>query len=381
MSSTIYAADLMSALKSGQVSGDLRYRFETVHDAEKENSVISTVRTRLSYSTGDYKNISAAIEFEGTFSAFRKDYNSGINNKTQYVSVLDPIGTHANQRYIAYRGLPKTSILYGRQRIVFDNGRFIGDDGWRQNEQSFDGLTISSTLLPKTELTYAHIYQRIGVSFEVERMKSNLLNISYHGLKNHIVTGYSYFFNLEEQPLNSQRTSGARMSGEYSLRRGSSLLYAIEYARQRSYKNSPAFIESDYVNAGLGVEAGNIRLHFGFEQFSGDNEWGFSTPLASKRSFNGRTHQFLETPLSGLRNASLSLSGRFMGVDLAVTFHDFSTYVGHRYLGNEWNVMATQSLNEYSDLMIGYAHYSDADSTDGIGSTESRFWFQYQVGI
>ncbi len=379
---TIYAADnLMSALKNGQVAGDIRYRLETLQFTGKENAVASTARTRLSYITDDYKNIHAAIEFEGTFSAFTKEYNSGVNDKVRYAEILDPVATHANQRYIAYHGLPKTSIYYGRQRIVFDNGRFVGSDSWRQNEQSFDGLTISSTLLPEVEFTYAYIYQQIGVSLDVERMKSNLLNISYHGLKNHIITGYSYFLNLEEQPINSQRTSGARMTGEYSLRRGSSLLYSIEYAKQRSYKNSPAFIESDYVNAGLGVAIGEIKVQLGFEQLSGDDEWGFSTPLASKHSFNGRTSQFLATPLAGLRDVSISLAGRLIGLNLVATFHDFSTYVDNRYIGNEWNVMATRPINRYSGLMVGYANYSDADSTDDTGSKASRFWFQYQVGF
>ncbi len=229
---TVYAAeDFIRALQSGQVSGDIRYRLEKAGQQEKRDATASTVRTRLSYGSASYRDLYVAIEFEGVFSVFKKEYNSGLNDNLEYATILDPTVIDANQRYIAYQGIPKTSIFYGRQRIVFNNGRFVGDDGWRQNEQSFDSLTINSTLIPFVELTYAHIYQRVGVLSRVEQMKTNLLDISYHGFKNHVITAYGYFFNLTQRPLDSQQTFGSRMTGEYDLQRGSFLVYAIEYAR------------------------------------------------------------------------------------------------------------------------------------------------------
>ncbi len=119
----------------------------------------------------------------------------------------------------------------------------------------------------------------------------------------------------------------------------------------------------------------------GFEQLSGDDKWGFSTPLASKHSFNGRTNQFIETPLSGLRDLSFSLESSFAGMTFQAGFHDFVAYVDNRYLGNEWYITALKTIDNDSELMLGYASYSDDDESDGIGNEGSRLWFQYQIDI
>jgi len=45
----------------------------------------------------------------------------------------------------------------GRQRIIFDNERFIGGVGWRQNEQTFDALSFSHTAGNGFNFTWAYI--------------------------------------------------------------------------------------------------------------------------------------------------------------------------------------------------------------------------------
>ena len=36
-------------------------------------------------------------------------------------------------------------LKYGRQRLILDNARFIGNVGWRQNEQTYDGVKAAIT--------------------------------------------------------------------------------------------------------------------------------------------------------------------------------------------------------------------------------------------
>ena len=36
------------------------------------------------------------------------------------------------------------TLIFGRQRIKLDDDRFIGNVGWRQNEQTFDALTFKT---------------------------------------------------------------------------------------------------------------------------------------------------------------------------------------------------------------------------------------------
>ena len=52
--------------------------------------------------------------------------------------VPDPRGTELNRFQITNTSLPGTRTTLGRQRIVLDDSRFVGNVGFRQNEQTFD---------------------------------------------------------------------------------------------------------------------------------------------------------------------------------------------------------------------------------------------------
>ena len=76
-------------------------------------------------------------------------YNSTRNGITDRPVVADPTGTDVNQALILYRGIDSTLIRAGRQRINLDNQRFVGAVGWRQNDQTYDGISLSNTSLPE----------------------------------------------------------------------------------------------------------------------------------------------------------------------------------------------------------------------------------------
>src|SRR3546814_9338854 len=76
---------------------------------------------------------------------FNANYNSTTIGNTAFPVVADPDATELNQAYVSYAdaGFKATA---GRQRLIFDNHRFIGNVGWRQNEQTFDALDLTYKL-------------------------------------------------------------------------------------------------------------------------------------------------------------------------------------------------------------------------------------------
>ena len=78
-------------------------------------------------------------------------FNNTVNRKTQYPVVADPEATEVNQAYLIYGGIPDTRLQAGRRAIKLDNQRFVGNVGFRQNEQTFDSATIANSTL--TDLT------------------------------------------------------------------------------------------------------------------------------------------------------------------------------------------------------------------------------------
>ena len=52
-----------------------------------------------------------------------------------FATIVDPEQTEVNRAYLRYRGISRLDIGLGRQRIVLDNQRFVGNVGWRQDSR------------------------------------------------------------------------------------------------------------------------------------------------------------------------------------------------------------------------------------------------------
>lgn len=79
------------------------------------------------------------VEAESATALGGKNYDSNVSGGTAngYAVVPDPEATEINQAYLSYSSIPLASnVKWGRQRLILDNARFIGNVGWRQNEPS-----------------------------------------------------------------------------------------------------------------------------------------------------------------------------------------------------------------------------------------------------
>jgi hypothetical protein len=249
----VFAAETLGeALTGGKTSLQMRYRYEWVEqEGIAKNAGASTMRTQLGYTTGDYHGFGALLQFEDVRAIGDEHYNSTINGLTQYPVVVDPQSTEINQAYLSYKGLPGTLFKYGRQVIVYDNHRFIGDVGWRQNQQTFDAFSVANTSLPDTTISYAHAVnanrifgERHPTLSDVE-FRGDWLNLAYKGLAFGSFTGYAYLVDYEPgQPFPvtaSNMTLGLRFDGGVKLGTPK-LLYTAEYAKQSDYEDGAATV-------------------------------------------------------------------------------------------------------------------------------------------
>ena len=84
------------------------------------------------------------IEAEDILAADGDSYSqSGLNPAATCRAVVgDPETSEINQVFLSCTG-GKTTATVGRQRLVLDGARFVGDVGWRQNMQTL-AVTIQS---------------------------------------------------------------------------------------------------------------------------------------------------------------------------------------------------------------------------------------------
>lgn len=374
MVTPVSAADsVTAALSEGKASLDLRYRYETVDQkGVTEDAKASTLRTRLNYTTGDFGDFSAFIEFDDVTALGDVKYNDATGlatAETAYPVVADPEGTEVNQANITYKGIEDTTIKLGRQRVIFDNARFIGNVGWRQNEQTYDALAVINKSLADTTIVYGYVSNVNRIFGEASSKgdidtKTHLLNVSYSGLDAGKITAYGYFLDLIDSPAASNSTIGARFSGGTDVSEGVKALYTVEYATQSDYKQGASTIDADYTLLELGAKVKGVTAKIGVETLGADTS-AFSTPLATAHAFNGWADKFLGTPANGLEDTYVSLSGKVSGVKLVGVYHDYSADKGGASYGDEINLLAVKKFGKNYKGLVKYASYSaDTHATD-----------------
>jgi hypothetical protein len=382
---------LTGALKNGEVSYDLRLRYEGVDQDgtylvdEEEQDLLhakaATVRLRLGYKTGVYHGLFAFAELEGTEAIGGDEYNSTSNGRIEYPVVADPQDAEFNRIFLAYKGVRNTVFKFGRQRIKLDNNRFIGNVGFRQNEQTFDALTVESKLTEKMTLVAGHIFNvnRIFGEHHPDPSMSdtdtctNILNVSY-GFEIGRLTAYIYQIKLNDAPAASHQNLGLRFSGDRPLSDKTELLYAAEYAKQSDYADGDPVNDAEYQLAELGMTAHGVTLKAGYEVLGGDGTYAFVTPLATLHAFNGWTDKFISTPPGGLEDLYFLATAKIKGWKLQGVYHDFTADEGGEDYGKELGFLVARKFREFYGVSFKYASYS----ADGWMTDTDKFWITLQ---
>ena len=374
---------LAEALAQGKVSLQLRARFEGVDQTGLRDADALTLRTRLGFTSAPWSGWSGSVEAESIAALDGDRYSqAGLNpGGAGRAVVADPTSTEINQAFLRGAFPAATVATLGRQRLVLDNARFIGDVGWRQNQQTFDAFTLQSQALSKTTLTYAYLH-RIHRVFGDRHPQGNWTSASLvvHGVRSGlpaggIVAAYAYLLDFDNAAANACATYGLNYSGSFSPSNRLKVPFRLEAARQSDYGSSPLHYTTDYLaaEAGVGGSAGTLSL--GAEWLGSDRQIGFKTPLATLHAFNGWADLFLTTPGAGLRDTYFKVVGRLPGALTATAFfHRFETDQRAR-LGKETDVMVARSLNKLVTLTAKFATFS---SSSPVYPDVRKLWLQVE---
>ncbi len=360
LTTSVFATPLSEALSQSTASLSLRLRHES---AEQDNGLrraqASGLRHRIGLSSGDWHGFSATLESEGTVAIGEERYNSGPggNGNSEYSVVADPTGNELNQAYVSYAAGAGTLLRVGRQRIIFDNARFVGNVGWRQNEQTYDAALLKSSPLEGLTLQYAYLGNVNRIFFDNVDLDGHLLNLKADLLPMLSATVYGYF--LDYMTGEDTRTLGLRLSGDRALS-GVKLRYSAEFARQSDHADS-SDIEADYLAGEIGLSRGPLGLGIGFEVLGSDGSRGFSTPLATLHKFNGFADLFLATPAAGLQDVYARLGYKLGKWSLLAFYHQFEADAGSQDYGDEVDFVAVYKHSKSQSLGFKYADYAAQD--------------------
>lgn len=365
-------------------SAAFRYRLEQVDQAGfEEDALASTARLRLGLSAPLTPTLRAFVEGEVVW-AMNDDFNSGANGQSRYPGVADASAAEINQAGVAWRA-ERLETIVGRQRIVFDNQRFIGNVGWRQNEQTFDAALLA--FVPNT--TWALHYGWLDRVHRVAGDRARDPLARERDLNAHLLhatrttsvgplSAYAYGVEDDDLATASSRTWGVRWAGAGTA---GTWRWAttLEAAQQRDYGNNPQRFSHGYALAEAGMGRGNWNARVGWERLAGNGTHALQTPLATLHAFNGWADVFLITPPAGLEDRYVAVNGSWTPhtsspLDWTLAWHTYDpTQPGERY-GREWNASVGRRFGHGWSGLLKLADYQ----RDDFGRDTRKLWLQVE---
>ncbi|MXY14143.1 MAG: hypothetical protein F4Y53_00375 [Proteobacteria bacterium] len=477
------------ALTNGRFDFWSRVRFESVEDdfpsghplADTNKADMIVLRNALGYTTGrfhgfyariegevnDVLNSDRALNLDGDFTTpqFRGETPFGaklpgapaglkppafgppphipaINRHAEgYAIIPDNDFEEINEAYIGWRaptgGCPSApgpcdgplSFKLGRQTIIYDNHRWVGDVIWRGNNVAMDAFRVDKTL-GKLGISYAYldkVKRLFGPDSAFDEWKmddSHLINISYKLPQfNGKIVAYGYLLDFDNNPrtpfvegtgrappfigpvIFDSETFGVRFKGRHEISDRLDIQSELEWANQDPTDDAKHLDDNDYYNIEFGVRFGGTRvdnlgfmpigeptyqIRVGYEVLESNGTNALQTPLATVHAFNGWADKFVAapggsaTPLGGIEDTSITLTvlglfGNKIGKNkLVINYHDYST--DRSYMsganrisdyGDEWGILWGKP---FMGKFLFAIKYTDFKSEDGFSTDTEKFW-------
>lgn len=400
--------DALKIGKDGAVKLDIRYRYENVNQKDVINTRTgmplatqpktanaNTIRTRLGVLTPSYYGVQGYVEYEGNH-VLQNDFNSTHNARPFYSVVADPDWNELNQLWVSYAGIPDTVIKVGRQRIKFDDDRFIGNVGWRQLETTFDAVLVTNKSIKDLTINAGYIGHVTTFTATNEDIHAPILNVNYNMGDYGNLIGYGYWLGYTQPDTTGKTGQNSKSNQTYGIRivnpekpskkfmEHFSPLYTAEWSIQQDYLNSPVKYTANRYNVMAGVRAYDMfDFMAGMEQLNGKGlNKTFVTPLGT--AFQGWADLFLTTPANGIRDIYGTVVGHFMDNSLEVTgtYHTYSDDTGNINYGDEWNFQVVKKFGKHYSLLAKYAYFDSAGSRFSANDTDTqKIWVQGSISF
>jgi hypothetical protein len=362
-----------------------RLRYEAVDAANFPNSAEAlTLRARAGAEL-KFSSFSILAEGEGTL-ALADDYNDTLpgNGVEPFPVVADPETLELNRLQVSYMK-NGTGVTVGRQRVILDNARFVGNVGWRQNEQTFDAVRGQAKLgVVVLDATYS-ISQRtvFGVDSPNEHFDGDFVFLQ-GGVDLPVVDAkaFAYLLDYDTRLAFSSQTYGALATAAIDIPAVGKLNLLASFATQSDYGANPVSYDAEYINAQAGLTVLGFGLTAGYEELGSDGGVAaFQTPLATLHAFNGWADLFLTTPANGLRDYYGGISKTFglpflPGIKADLVYHQFDSDFGGIDYGSEWDASLGFKLGPVN-LMAKYANYD----AEGFAVDTEKVWLQAEIAL
>jgi len=358
----------------GNAYADIKLRYEyadqdDVNDKDTATGVIADAA--IGFETKDYEGFKVLIEQE-VIAALVENYRTPWGDgDDDYDVIADPTGNEWNRAQVSYKK-DEFGAVVGRQRIILDDSRFIGNVGWRANEQTFDAATF----------TYAKDALSVHYSFldKVNQINENQLDVSDHLINvsykvgSGKVTGFAYLMDKDDAE-ETRDTLGVRYAGS-SMAGDTKIIYSGSFATQAT-ETATSDADTTYLALEAGAVVSGVTLALGNETLgSDDGNAAFAFPYGTNHKFNGWSDAYLGgAGGNGLSDTYVKAASVVSGVKLVGFYHTFSPVEGDAELGSEFDLLAVKKIDKTFTVGAKAAVFSGSD----IKPDTTRMWAWVQA--
>lgn len=376
-----------------KVDWSARARYADFSADESARAASLLLRLNLDSTWSD--TIDTHVQLDNVSRAFKNEHSDGVDLNGKPL-IPDAGGFDVNQVFV---GLNYDSIRFqlGRQRINLEDQRFIGGNGFWQNEQTFDAALAKIKFLSNSQFTYAYVGNvnrifgdradkrldpddegynwwdgaRPAAMLGDHRHRTHIAQLNYNEWDYSQVTAYVYAMDNKTLPGTSNNTFGANYNFTYKM---DSIKYQlkIESALQKQPElNDSPLLTYYLINANIGL--GRFEFVGRYEVLSHKEGANFITPLASFHDFQGAAGMIQNYAAKGLKDSSVGFTWRATPFKLETRYHQFRAYTSNTYLADEFDVSISYRPNRKHTVTLLAAYFEPDDKSNSNHSVRKIY--------
>jgi hypothetical protein len=365
---------LLPALAAGAAADDigkslfwveLRPRYNHIEESDKPLTTHGgTLRAIAGWRSAPWHGLRLTAEGIYADRIGPKHFSDEFDPASPYPLLPDPRYAGVNQLHVEVAGIEDLVVRAGRQRVSFDNRRWVSENDFRQIPQLFDGVSAKHTGFANVELAAGYFSRIRTTSGDTQDVKLTVAHAAWNPLPGHSISAYGYF---HDQPVtanftgfadNSYRILGLRAEGIAARAGELEVPYEAEIAQQKPYAGGDRRIDARYwrVGGGVATQAWLVRADYEVRG-SNNGQYGLQAPLTDFYAFNGWTLHFFTLPRQGLRDRWLTGRWSIAAVTLFGELHRFRSDYGGLDFGREADAGATWAILPNALLRLQHARY------------------------
>ena len=316
-------------------------------------------------------------------------------------AIPDVPGLELNQAQLAFQW-STFALRGGRQRLLFDDQRMIGSNGFWQNDQTFDSIFAQWDFFSNSHLSQTYIANAnriFGDDAGETFAPSDIAYEQFNGQRPRALWGdhqhntwltrlelnewdysqwvaYAYLIDNKDLPEVSNDTFG----GIYNFRyKQGNIKYRLrlEFASQERTTLPTKPVHNYFVaEGGLGFDSLEVGVRH--EVLTSKDNSSFVTVLGSDHDFNGWADVFLTSGLQdGLVDDSIRLDWRLAPWRLQVRYHFFQAESVAQTFGEELDFDINFKPSPQHTFSVRFADFKVEESASSVFRDERKVFFDY----